>query len=61
MTPEPVYLKNMPRKVALELDRRWALVVESGSVTAHKHNGKASGKYEHRDVGTLKEDESAKG
>lgn len=52
-TPEPVYLRNMPREVAEELDRRYGLVENSGSVTVHKHDGEAV-KCEHRDVGTLR-------
>lgn len=49
--PEPVYLKNIPREVAEELDRRYGLVEGSGHVTVHLHDGKAA-KFEHRDVGT---------
>ena len=48
--PDPVYLKHMPREVAIELDRRYGLVENSGHVTVHKHDGEAV-KYEHRDVG----------
>ena len=49
--PEPVYLKNVPREVVEELDRRWPMV-QSGHVSVHKHDGRAV-KVEHRDVGTL--------
>lgn len=54
IAPEPVYLKHMPREVALELDRRYGLVEGSGHVTVLMHDGEGV-KFEHRDVGTLRE------
>lgn len=50
---KPVYLQNMPEWVVRELDRRYPLV-QSGSLTLHKNDGKAV-KFEHRDVGTAQE------
>jgi len=51
--PQPVYLENMPRDVAMELDRRYALV-KSGHVSVHLNDGEAV-KIEHRDVASAKD------
>jgi len=51
--PQPVLLQHMPREVALELDRRYGLVLaESGTghVSVHLNDREAVG-YEHRDCG----------
>lgn len=53
MTESTVRLRNMPAEVALELDRRYALV-RSGHVSVHKNNGEWV-KIEHRDVTGRKE------
>lgn len=54
--PEPVLLQHMPRDVALELDRRYGLVLEDGGtghVSVHM-NDCDDVSYEHRAVGKKK-------
>ena len=50
---QPLFLQHMPRDVAVELDRRYGLVLEDGGtghVSVHM-NDREDVSYEHRAVG----------